>query len=300
MNEETWSIDVADLDRESLLDEALAEVEGLGRLPRRRGVRSGTSKVAAVLRDLKAEKASFGLRPEVLPLDLAALEESGIAPDHRVRGLLERFHFYAVTFPVTLFPKRGWAFDRLECQIEFNPGEEAQRRPVAHDIFPSSAWQTLARASMKLEVGVTEGLEFRTPRLDVGLLAGDASGKLAAGAGFVFPPREYAIKRARIVSRGQDDCEIFWRLDDAKFFEDDTPRLGVILKVPPGVEPVRAAGMLAAYRSFRLLSASLGEIMDYMSERVRGFFEHGAPLVDRGEWELGVASDRGHPNPESK
>ncbi len=256
----------------------------LGNRPEQR-VRS-TADVVAVLRDLKQEKASFGPRPEVLPLGLATLEAQGIVPDHRVRTLLERFDFYSVTFPITLFPKRGWAFDRLECQVEFNPGESPKRRPLAHDVFPSSSWETLAHAQLKLEVGVTEGLEFRTPKLDAVVASAEAAGKLAAGARFVFPPRDYHVKRARILSRGRDDCEVLWRLDDAEFFEEDEPRLGVVLKVPRGVHPVRARGLLAAYRSFRMLSSSLGELVEYMSERARKFFQNGAPLVDRGQWGL--------------
>jgi len=245
-----------------------------------------TADVVAVLRDLKQEKASFGPCPEVLPLGLDTLEARGIVPDHRVRTLLECFDFYSVTFPITLFPKRGWAFDRLECQVEFNPGESAERRPLAHDIFPSSSWETLARAQLKLEVGVTEGLEFRTPTVDAGVASAEVAGKLAAGARFVFPPRDYHVKRARILSRGKDDCEVLWRLDDAEFFEEDEPRLGVVLKVPRGVDEVRASGLLAAYRSFRMLSSNLGDLLGYLNERARNFFQKGAPLVDRGQWGL--------------
>lgn len=319
MHEEPLILDVEDFDRDGLLDEALEiaasrsrEVRrgrweyksiedpagspgpdfedlpfdsvNLGNRPEQRV--GSTADVIAVLRDLKQEKASFGPRPEVLPLGLDTLEAQGIVPDHRVRALLERFDFYSVTFPITLFPKRGWAFDRLECQVEFNPGESAERRPLAHDIFPSSSWQTLARAQLKLEVGITEGLEFRTPKLDAVVASAVAAGKLAAGARFVFPPRDYHVKRARILSRGKDDCEVLWRLDDAEFFEEDEPRLGVVLKVPRGVHPVRASGVLAAYRSFRLLSSSLGDLVKHLSERVRHFFQKGAPLFNRGQWEL--------------
>ncbi len=75
-------------------------------------------------------------------------------------------------------------------------------------------------------------------------------------------------------------------MDDADFFEEDEPRLGVILKVPNGVTPVRAAGVLNAYWSFQTLSSNLGDLFDYMSERVRTFFKEGAPLADRREWDL--------------
>jgi len=63
--------------------------------------------------------------------------------------------FYAVTFPVILFPRRGWAFNRLECQVELNPGEPSKRRPLAHDIFPASSWETLANGLQMWRMRIT-------------------------------------------------------------------------------------------------------------------------------------------------
>lgn len=290
MEDERLSFDIGDFDRDDLIEEAVQAARAFE--PTVRSVRmrslsvSAEAGVLSVLSALKAEKASFGPRPEVLPLDSKALEARGVPLDNRVQALLRQFDFYSVTFPVTLFPKRGWAFNRLECQVEFNPGEDSVRRPVAHDIFPSSAWETLARATMRLEVGVTEALEFRAKAAAPPIASAGVEGKLDAGAGFVFPPRDYHVKRARIVSRGKDDSEVLWRLDDESFFEEDEPRLGVILKVPHGAAPVKAKGVLVAYRSFKTLSADLGDLMDYLSDRVRNFFKKGAPLVDQREWEI--------------
>jgi hypothetical protein len=290
MEDERLSFDLEDLDRDALIDEAVQAVQGSASLEsftrstRNRSF-SPEADVLGVLQALKAEKAAFGPRPEVLPLDSEALKSQGVALDGRVKALLERFDFYDVTFPVTLFPKRGWAFDRLECQVEFNPGERPERRPLAHDIFPGSDWETLAKATMHLEIGITEALEFRAKAAVPSLASAGAEGKLDAGAGFLFPPRDYHVKRARLLSRGKDGSEVFWRLDDESFFEEDEPRLGVILKVPKGVTPVKAKGVLAAYRSFNKLGADLGDLVDYLSERVRSFFRRGMPLVDRGEWD---------------
>jgi len=291
MEEDRLSFDFEDLDRDALIDEAVEMFQRSGPLESvTRSARnwsfSPETDVVGILQALKAEKAAFGPCPEVLPLDSEALKSRGVDLDTRVRTLLDRFDFYNVTFPVTLFPKRGWAFDRLECQVEFNPGESPDRRPLAHDIFPGSDWETLAKATMHLEIGITEALEFRAKAAAPSLASAGAEGQLSAGAGFIFPPREYHVKRARIVSRGKNASEVFWRLDDESFFEKDEPRLGVILKVPKGVTPVKAKGMLAAYRSFHKLGADLGVLMEYLSERVRSFFTKGAPLVDRGEWEI--------------
>jgi hypothetical protein len=287
--EDRLSFDFEDLDlldRDALIDEA-AEVAGSLVT---RGVRDYSfgpeTDVLAVLADLKAEKAAFGPSPEVLPLDAESLAARGVTLDARVKALLGRFDFYAVTFPVILFPRRGWAFNRLECQVELNPGEPPKRRPLAHDIFPASSWETLANATMRLEIGITEGLKLGAKAALPPIAEAGAEARLDAGAGFAFPLREYQVRKARIVSRGKDDCEVFWRLDDTHLFEKDDLPLGVILKVPRGVTPVRAKGVLVADRSFQTLSADLGVLMRHLSERVRSFFRKGAPLTDSKEWEL--------------
>lgn len=287
MSEETPGLQWGEEERGLLLDEAMAAAEAHRSDLRRpsRGQRSG-SDVLAVLADLKEEKAAFAPVPEVLPLAAEALAARGIALDHRVKALLDRFDFFLVTFPLTLFPRRGWSFNRLECQVELGPGEPPQRRPLAHDVFPASSWQTLASANLRLQVGVTEELEFRTNRIEVPMVTADVGAQLDAGARFVLEPRDYCIKKARLLSRGRDDAEVFWRLDDAEFFREDEPRLAIVLKVPVGVTPVRAVGRMAAYRSFDVLSADLGVLFDYLGERVKTFFRNGAPLTDRGDWVL--------------
>jgi len=279
-------------DRDAILDEAIGsalafEGDGGHVLGRSNAVRGRGHEVSAILAAMRQEKAGFGPHPECLPLAASELEARGLAMDDRLRKLLDRYDFYLVSFAVTLFPRAGWAFDRLECQVAFNPDGPRDRRPLAHDIFPASDWETLAQANMKLEIGVGEDLEFRVKKsLELVPAGVDVSTKLAAGASFVFPPRDYAIKRARIVSRGKEDSEVFWRLDEAKYFEDDAPRLGVILKLPRGDRALSVTGMLAAYRTFQLLSADFRDVVRFMSERVRRFFEAGAPLVDRGVWDL--------------
>jgi hypothetical protein len=288
-DDERLSFDFEDLDgleRDALIDEA-AEVAGslVTRSARDRSY-GPEPDVLGVLAELKAEKAAFGPRPEVLPLDRESLAERGVTLNARVKALLERFDFYAVTFPVILFPRHGWAFNLLECKVELNPGEAPERRPLAHDIFPASSWETLASATMRLEIGITEGLKLGTKAALSPIAEAGVEARLDAGAGFAFPLREYSVRRARILSSGKDDCEVRWRLDDTRLFEQDDPPLGLILKVPHGVTPVRAKGTLVAYRSFQTLSADLGVLMGYLSERVGNFFRKGAPLTDSKEWEL--------------
>lgn len=279
---------VASFDRE-MLAESAARLAGAHRGHLGESKQFGDlADLAAKLLSLKDESASFGPHPEVLRLDEAALAERGVTSGAHIRQLLDEAEFYSVTFAVTLFPKVDWQFDRLEAQVEFGgPKTDATSTPVAFDLFPEDEWETLVRANMHLEVGVTEGLEFAcgAPANVAGLNAA-AQAKFAGGTRFVVPPRDYGLRRAKILSRGRGNSEVFWRLYDTGYLERQEPQLGVVLKVPNGSRPVRARGTLAAYRSAKFWTAALGTLFADFPERLRSWFTAGTPLYGHGDWIL--------------
>ena len=96
--------------------------------------------------------------------------------------------FYLISIPVTLFPKAGWAFTRLECYLEFCPEEnDANQRPIIHDIFPDNIWQEILTFEDSLNLGLDENLAFRAEveKLEGNWkkLSGEAQAKLSANLG---------------------------------------------------------------------------------------------------------------------
>jgi hypothetical protein len=279
-------LQVTNFDREKLAEEAALLARAHKGVLGNPTQRVDPSALSAKLLKLKEESAGFGPNPEVLRLDEVALAARGITPGSRLRQLLGEADFYAVTFAVTLFPKVDWRFDRLEAQVEFSaPGTDAARAPVAFDLYPQDEWDTLVRANVHLEVGVTEGLEFAcsVPANAAGLSAA-AQAKVAGGASFVVPPRDYGLRRAKVLSRGRGNAEVFWRLYDAAYLERQEPQLGVVLKVPKGGRPVRARGTLAAYRSAKFWTAALGALFADFTERLHSWISAGTPLYGHGDW----------------
>jgi hypothetical protein len=242
--------------------------------------------LGAVIPLLKDEVASFGV-PEVVPLAHTDPATGGLRPSATPAADPTKYDYYAVTFPVTLFPKLDWQFDRLECQIELSPGAGESRPAIAFDIYPADEWDTIAKIGMEVNVGIDEAFQFRG-QLPEGapVLSGEASARTNASLRFVVPPRNYSLQRATVLSRGRGNSEVFWRLLGANYFRRDEPRFGIVLQVPKGVAAVTARGSLAAYRTSLFWSAALGSLLDDLPARIKSWLRRGSPLYGQASWPL--------------
>jgi hypothetical protein len=107
-----------------------------------------------------------------------------------------------------------------------------------------------------------------------------------AGAGVVLGPFTYELKRAQIDHNAVGTEWVFWRLDGAQFFQDDSPELIVIAQVPNEVTSVQLSAQLQAYRNFNFLTADLTQVIQQLPSSLRSFFTGGMPLRDERQWDL--------------
>jgi len=255
-------------------------------------VDEGSRQIQELMNELEEETAEFSPRLDVLPLSKKDFADRGLEVPPVVSGLMRRFDFYLLHFPITLFPKPGWGFGYLECIVEFNPGRPPAERPVAYQIFPEEEWQDVIRANQGLAMGVNENLEFKVDLERLGAELPDLSPmarakvalKASGTAGLILGPFNYRIRRAKIQTGGRGNVKVRWRLDSEEYFEQEELRLGVVLQVPKTVSRVDIIGVLKAYRDFHLFTAHLRYLLRYVRERTRNFFEQGAPLSREGVW----------------
>jgi hypothetical protein len=242
--------------------------------------------------ELGKEVLQLSPRPAVVALGRKRFKELGIEIPSYIADLLKRFDFYLVQFPVTVVPRPGWGFSRLDCAVEFNPGLAPEERPVAFQVFPQEEWQKVIQFSQQLQIGLDENLEFKVDPAQAAELAAlgteakAAIGLQAAGkAGLVLGPFEYQVRRPRILSRGKGNVKVYWRMEGEERVMQEEPRLGVVLQVPKGVARVDAIGAVSAFRSFDLFTADLRYVWDYLSQATKSFFRKGAPAVGKQPWD---------------
>jgi hypothetical protein len=212
----------------------------------------------------------------------------------RFNELAKNFSFYWIHFPIGLKPELHWGFNMIEVRVEFSPDQVPHTRPKAYAILPKREFQTLLQARTALEIKLNENLEFEASTGELKLPGNGGSAKLnadvgavaKAGAGAVFGPFEYRIKKARIDHSATGMEWVFWRLDGAKFFQEDTPELVVIAQVPKTTKTVIVKAELQASRYFNTGAAPWQTVIRRIPRALLNFFEKGMPLADGKLWDI--------------
>ena len=288
-------IDFQPDDRKMFLQE-LADVarnykSSLGSKPGKQ-VEEDSAKLQEFAAELGKEVAEFSPRLSVVPLRRKLFTDLSMEVPPYIANLLGRFNFYLVDFPITLFPRPGWGFSQLECNVEFNPDRPPTERPVAYQIFPHEEWQEVIHAWQGLTVGLDENLEFKIDPVKAaekiaGLSAPVKAAvelKTAAKGGLVLGPFDYHVRRPKILSKGRGNVKVYWRLESEEDIMQEEPRLGVVLQVPKEVSRVDVIGAMAATRTFHFFTTGLRHVWELLSGRTKKFLEKGAPVTDSEPW----------------
>jgi hypothetical protein len=249
---------------------------------------------SALLRELSSDTAEFAAHPDVRPLPQVSPSTVAVT----TFKLESRFTFWWLRIPLVLFPRRNWAFTRLEVRIEFSPDEtRPELRPKAFDILPNRRFDAVLKAGAHalLSVGADGHFAVRTPDvvLPVGGVAAVAAGagaqaKASLGTHVEFGPVDFRAVAARVDHTAPGLEKVFWRLDGSEFFQENQPELIVVLQVPQEVENATVVGVLQAYRRFNLFPSPMQAAIRQLPEAMRVFFQQGAPLADRTTYELAL------------
>ncbi len=280
-------------DRADLLEQAAEHIE---RRTTELGVADAdvVSADAAMIRGMAEDRVELGGFPDVYAISDDKLVRQSLPVPARNAEISRDFRYFLASFPVLLWPKRNWGFNRLEMQVVFNPDEAvAKARPKALAIFPERKFETLFKADQYIDVGVEENLAFSAKAAVPQVATPVASAAAKAGVGvsaeggfsFVVGPFSYKISRARIDHSAAGLEQVWWRFDGSGFFEENPPHMMVILKVPKIAQRVDVTARLVAYRFFNLGSSGLRQAIADMPKAIRTFMQNGAPLSDRKLYE---------------
>lgn len=289
---DSFSYDMSAVDRSSLLTSAATQLD---LLETSLGSSSEVAKTAAgdLARALLGDQASFSTFPDVYKIASQTFLDRQLPVPARFKELSRDFRFFWLYLPIALIPQYNWGFNRLEVAIEFNPEEKRpERRPRAYQILPAKQFQQLMEVNTKLDVRIDANFEFAVSPPAVALPGGiasvDASVEAAAvgSASLSLGPFAYRLKKAKIDHSPVGMEQVWWRIDGAEFFQEDSPALIVIVQVPTETERVEVAGALQAYRYFNFAAAGVHEAIAHLPQAFRDFFNAGAPLRDDETWDI--------------
>lgn len=249
----------------------------------------------ALLAQLNDQRASFSDYVDIYPLREKNFTDHGLAVPVRFQELAKKSNFYWIRFPIFYQNRPNTPYNKIECALEFNPGEaDGFRRPRAMLMLPDRKFTNLLELSDSLTMKIGESFEFEAATGDMQLGAGGAKAGGKAGVdvatagnlGLAVGPFTYTLKKAKVENSSPGAERVFWRVTGSEFFQESVPQFVVVLKVPKEVTSVRIAAALQAYSYFNLAAAGLGDVLRYLGERVANFFRAGAPVRDAQEWDI--------------
>lgn len=249
----------------------------------------------ALLAQLNDQRVDFSDYVDIYPLREKNFTDHGLAVPPRFKDLSKQSNFYWVRFPIFYQNKPNTPYNKIECALEFNPGEaDGFKRPRAMLLLPDRKFSNLLELTDSLSVKIGENFEFEAATGDIQVSAGGAKAGGKAGVdvatagnlGLAVGPFTYTLKKAKVENSSPGAEKVFWRVTGSEFFQDSVPQFVVVLQVPKGVASVRIAAALQAYSYFNLAAAGIGDVLRYLGERVANFFRAGAPVRDTHEWDI--------------
>lgn len=281
-----FTFDLTGVDVHALLEDAVWRVDALEGHLGDETPETHAGPVGALVRSMNEDVAEFAAFPVVYPITAADfVARDGVVPEG-FRQLSERNRFYRIEFPVNLFPRSSWSFDRLEVRVEFNPGEAGPARPRAFQVFPNRQIATLAGATYEIRLRLDSNLQFAVEVPPVAVASADANATVTAGLDIAIGPFDYRVKRMVVETSASGLEKAFWRFDDANLMQQDCPHLIVITQVPDATATVNVACALQAYRNYNFLADRVRNTLRELPRAIRMFFQNGAPLTAEATYDL--------------
>jgi len=186
------------------------------------------------------------------------------------------FDFYYMTLTVSLQPKRGAQFRRIECALNFEP--KGPDEPIIQSIFPTSEWKELLSWGGEIDLALTGSLEWGAELAMADLpfiknlpakIKANIANKNKLKAFITVPEYSFKLGRVEITATGEGNSECFWRIESMDLKKTQTVQLGIVFKVPKNTTSIELTGKLIAEPSYKWLIANLRDVFEYLSDGLK-------------------------------
>lgn len=290
-------------DTQDLLTDLFTEVSA------EEGVLSGGIKLGAggnALQALRETKVTFGNPSNnLIRLTKKLFDEVKVElTEIRQRQMRDQFDFYYLTLTVSLQPKRGARFTRVECGLQFGP--KGAGEPIVQAIFPKSEWKKALSWGAGLNLAINGDLEWGVEAslpdsVKIENLPDHVKANIANKGGLsafiAAPDFKYELGRDEIVATGEGNSECFWRIEKPDLQKAQTAQFGIVFKVPKGTKSIELTGLVAAEPNMNWLVANLRDVFEDLSDKLQGLLRREdeerrgherLPVGDHEKWEIAL------------
>lgn len=297
----SFSFDLEDIDRGTLLTQAALELDALSGHLGTGSTTPGKTPEGAIVQGIAKDTVGFDKEGSLYPYKYTEEDFTGknVPAPVPFQKLSQTFSFYELRIPFNLWSgRKDWGFNYLEMQVVMSaPGN---MQPVAYQILPDKKFQDVINLKGNLEVRLGENFEFEVsppplaiataiPGVGASIQAG-VEAKATSDVGMGIGPFEFRWRKSNIDHDGVGTRRVFWRIDGAKFVRDDDLNLVVIIQVPKTVNELTIDAQMLAKHSFNLANSNLQRAVAQLPEVFYvTFLKDGAPIGDKHSWQLSLS-----------
>ena len=270
---------------------------------------SGGTKLGAggdAIRNLLETKVLFGnpldklIRLTPILFEEVGVELTGIFK----RQMRQQFNFYYLTIAVSMLPRRGVQFTRIECSLDFGP--KGANEPIVQTIFPNSEWKPLLSWGTGMSLALDGNLNWNAglSTLDIDILEGlptEIQARVTNAdqlkAFITIPEYSYSLGRTEIAAIGEGNSECFWRIEKPELRKVQSVEFGVVFKVPKDVASIELTGLVTAEPSINWLITNLRIVFEDLSEKLQRLLrfkdserngKERLPIGDHEKWTIAL------------
>ncbi len=288
-------------DAQGLLDELFTQITA------QEGTLSGGAKLGVggnALQALRETRVTFGNPTDkLIKLTPKLFETVGVELEEIYkRQMRKQFDFYYMTLTISMQPKRGAQFRRVECSLDLGP--KGAGEPIVQTLFPSGEWREVLSWGGGLNLALNGKLEWgaeldlpeaaKTANLP-GHIKANIGNKDALKAFIAMPNFAFRLGRAEIAATGEGNSQCFWRIEKPELQETQTTHLGLVFKVPKDTSSIKLEGLVAAEPDMSWLTANVRNVFEDLSDKLQALLRRkddersgpeSLPIGDHEKWTI--------------
>lgn len=222
--------------------------------------------------------------------------ELGIELDPFLKEHRKRYDIYYMVLVASLAPKRGATFQRVECELQFDP--EGATGAIVETIFPQTKWRTVLEWGGGMNLGLNGRLDWEVGVPDDATLdqlkkfAGTPTANLKNNnelkAHIVVPDYQFRMGRLDVSAAGEGNNYCRWRIEDPQLQETEEAKFVIVFGVPKGTKTIQLTGTVVADTKMSWLTAQLNNVFGDLSDRFKTLWQPEArlPIGVRETWQL--------------
>lgn len=208
----------------------------------------------------------------------------------------QSYEFYYMIMPISLSPKRGATFERVECELKFGP--DGLKSPIVETIFPQTKWRSVISwgGGMSLALNGRLDWEIGLPDNDtlqqVQQLAGIPTANIKTNnemkAHILVPDYSFQMGRVETNATGVGNSYCRWRIEDPQLEQTESANLVVVFKVPKEIETIELTGIVTAETKMSWLTTKLNHLFDDLADHFKALWQPQArlPIGIKESWTL--------------